>query len=94
MWTSPNHRVFLGIVAHWISPTHILQSTVLGIKRFRGRHTGENPARHFWNVVKTYHLQEKIGYFTLNNVRDNDTAMRYIQSYLENSHIPFYPVTQ
>ena len=94
MWTSPNHRAFLGIVAHWISPQHILQSTVLGMKRFRGRHTGENIARHFWDVVETYHLQEKIGYFTLDNARNNDTAMRCIQTYLPNSGISFDPVTR
>ena len=94
MWASPNHRAFLAIVAHWISPQHILQSTVLGMKRFRGHHTGENQAHHFWDVVETYHLQEKIGYFTLNNAKNNDPAMRCIQTYLQNSGIPFYLVTR
>ena len=58
--TSPNHRAFLGIVAYWIGPQHFLQSTVLRMKRFRGFHTGENQTLHFWNVVVTYHLREKI----------------------------------
>ena len=63
------------------------------MKRLRGRHTGENQAYHFWEVVETYQLHEKIGYFTLDNVSNNDTAMRCIQTYLQNSGIPFNPVT-
>jgi len=84
----------LGIVAHWISPQHLLQSTGLGMKHFRSRHTGENQARHFWDVVETYHLQEKIAYFTLDNASNNDTAMKCIQTYLQNCGIPFDPVTR
>ena len=58
--TSPNHGAFLGIVAYWIGPQHFLQSTLLGMKRFRGFNMGQNQTHHFWNVVVTYHLQEKI----------------------------------
>ena len=64
------------------------------MKRFRGRHTGENQARHFWDVVETYHLQEKIGYFTLDNASNNDTTMKCIQTYLQNCGILFDPVTR
>jgi len=64
------------------------------MKRLRGRHMGENQAYHFWVVVETYHLQEKIGYFTLDNASNNDTAMLCIQTYLQNSGIPFYAVTR
>ena len=64
------------------------------MKRFRGRHTGENQARHFWVVVETYHLEEKIGYFTLDNASKNDTAMKCIQTYLQNCGISFDPVTR
>ena len=56
LWTSPNHRTFLCIIAYWISSQQILQSTVSGMKHFSGRHMGENHARHFWAVVETYHL--------------------------------------
>ena len=64
------------------------------MKRFKGRHTGENQAQHFWEVVETYHLHEKIGYFTLDNASNNDTAMRCIQSYLQNSRISFDPLAR
>jgi len=56
LWTLPTPPAFLGIVAHWISTQNTLQSSVLGMKHFRGHHTGENQARHFWDVVETYHL--------------------------------------
>jgi hypothetical protein len=41
LWTSPNHRAFLGIVAHWVDKGGALRSTVLGMQRFKGRHTGK-----------------------------------------------------
>jgi len=36
MWTSPNYRAFLGVVAHWLDPNYKLQSTVIGMGRFHG----------------------------------------------------------
>jgi len=75
LWTSPNYPAFLGIVAHWMDDTLKLHSTVLGLRRFRGRHTGENQAKDFWDIVKTYQITEKIGYCTLNNATNNDTAL-------------------
>ena len=59
-----------------------LHSTGLGMKRFRGRHTGENQAKHFWDIIKTYQITEKIGYFTLDNASINDTALQHIAKYL------------
>ena len=45
-------------------------------------------------MVETYHLQEKIGYFAQDNARNNDTAMRCILIYLQNSGISSDPVTR
>jgi len=92
LWTSPNHRAFLGVVAHWMDHTLNLHSTVLGLQRFRGRHTGENQAKHFWDIVKTYQITEKIGYFTLDNATNNDTALQYISKYLHDLGIEFNPI--
>jgi len=92
LWTSPNHRSFLGVVAHWIVQTLRLHSTVLGLQRFRGRHTGENQAKHFWDIVNAYKITNKIGYFTLDNATNNDTALEHIAKHLQDVGIAFNPV--
>lgn len=91
MWTSPNHRAFLGMVAHWMDENLRLHSTVLGLRQFRGRHTGENQAKHFWNIIKTYQITEKISYFTLDNASNNDTAVQHIAKYLHELGQEFNP---
>jgi hypothetical protein len=92
LWTSPNHRALLGIIAHWISQSGVLQSTVLGLRRFKGRHTGENQAESFWAVAQEYKIEPKIGYFTLDNTSNNDTAMKCISANLRELNIEFHPV--
>ena len=92
LWTSSNHRALLGIIAHWISQSGVLQSTVLGLRRFKGRHTGENQAESFWAVAQEYKIEQNIGYFTLDNARNNDTAMKCISAKLRELDIEFDPV--
>jgi len=92
LWSSPNHRSFLGVVAHWLDSNQNLKSTVLGIRRFPGPHTGENPAKHFWDIITPYNIELKIGYFTLDNVSNNDTALQHISSSLTAINIPFNPI--
>lgn len=91
MWTSPNHRAFFGVVAHWMDQTLRLHSTVLGMRRFKGRHTGENQAKHFWDIIKTYQITANIGYFTLDNASNNDTALKYIAKHLQELGLEFNP---
>ena len=92
LWTSPNHRAFLGVIAHWLDSNYKLQSTVIGMRRFHGRHTGENLAACFLEVLQPYSMTEKIGYFTLDNARNNDTALQHIRRYLNERDISFDPV--
>ena len=91
MWTSPNHRAFLGVVGHWIAADGKLNGTLLGLKRFHGSHTGVNQAEHFWEVVKLYELETKVGYFTLDNATNNDTTLTQISIYLAEIGIEFKP---
>jgi len=90
--TSPSHRSLLGIVAHWVSLQGTLRHAVLGLRRFRGRHTGRNQAEVFWGVAQEYHLDRNIGYFTLDNASNDDTAMKCIAAKLKQLDIDFDPV--
>ena len=79
MWKSLNYKVFLGVVAHCLDFDYELQSILLGMWRFYGRHSGENIASCFLEIVQLYSIIDKIvEYFTLDNASNNDTALQYI----------------
>jgi len=92
LWTSPNYRAFLGIVTHWLDQNYKLQSTVIGMRRFYGQHTGENQANCFFNIIKPYEINDKIGYFTLDNASNNRTTMQHIAKQLMEEGISFDPI--
>ena len=47
LWSSPDHWAFLGVVGHWVpwGRGQEIQSALLGFKRFRGAHSGENQGK-------------------------------------------------
>lgn len=92
MWTAPNHHAFLGAVAYWLDADYKLQSTVIGMRRLYGQHTGENQANCFFEIIKLDNIIDKIGYFTLDNASNNGTAMQFIAQKLEEHDISFNPI--
>ena len=92
IWTSSNHSAFLGAVAHWLDSNYKLQSTVIGMLRFYGQHTGDNQANCFFEIIKPYNIIDKIGYFTLDNASNNGTAMQYIARKLHEHDLSFNPI--
>ena len=92
LWTSPNHRAFLSVIAHWLDSDKHLKSTVLGMRRFRGPHTRENQSKYFWDIITSYKIEKKIAYFSLDNASNNDTALQHISSYLAVIDISFNPI--
>lgn len=69
-----------------------LHGLQLGLWRFRGPHTGTNQAAHFWEVAEDFHITQKIGYFTLDNASNNDSALSEIAPFLLNIGIVFDPI--
>jgi len=93
LWTAPNHRAYLGTVGHWIDESNQLRTALLGLRRFKGAHSGENQAQCFWNIVCEYEVQHLIGKFTMDNATNNDTALQFIRKHLEQIGITdFHPV--
>jgi hypothetical protein len=78
LWTSPNHRAFVGIVAHWLDEDLKKQDTLIGLRRVRGSHTGENIAEAVIPLLQMYDLGPKLGYFVGDNIGSNDTGIRCI----------------
>ena len=79
LWTSPNPYAILGVVAMWIDATGKRRSTVLGMRRVYGEHTGENVGSIVIELLKEYNIgDDLIGYFMLDNASSNDTAVELI----------------
>ncbi|KJZ70095.1 hypothetical protein HIM_10498 [Hirsutella minnesotensis 3608] len=68
LWTSPNPYAILGVVAMWIDATGKRRSTVLGMRRVHGEHSGENLGSTVLELLKEYDIGgDQIGYFMLDN---------------------------
>lgn len=53
IWTSPNTRGYLAIVANWVHNWQKV-TALLQLPRLLGSHTGENQAEHIFNVLSKY----------------------------------------
>lgn len=79
IWSSPNHHSLLAVVAHFIDPdSRQLRKALLALRKLEGAHTGEAIAENFLRVIDSYGIQNKIGYFTLDNAYNNDTMLQVI----------------
>ena len=74
LWTSPNSLAILGVIAHFIAENGELRQAVLGLKEVKDEHTGEHLAGKIMEVVETYRIASKLGYFMMDNA-SNDTMM-------------------
>ncbi|KAM4058247.1 restless-like transposase [Hirsutella rhossiliensis] len=74
-WRSPNRYALNGIAAFYLSKEKRPQKIILGLPELRESHTGENIASQVAEVIESFEIQDKIGYFTLDNAKNNDTAV-------------------
>lgn len=73
-WRSGNRLSLYGIVVFFLDEYNHLK-LVLDIPEVFDSHTGENIAAHIYKVLKSFGIEEKMGYFTLDNAGNNDTAI-------------------
>ena len=93
MWSSPNHRSYLGIVGHWATVEGKLHSTTLGFHRFQGPHSGYNIAQALLVGLDKLEITERIGYITTDNATNNDSALVELGNTLGRRNIVFNPET-
>jgi hypothetical protein len=82
-WRSRNRHAMYGIVCFFLDSESRAQKLVLGIPEIVERHTGKNIAVHVLDIIASYEISSKLGYFTLDNAANNDTAMDTIGTALE-----------
>ncbi|KJZ68971.1 hypothetical protein HIM_09781 [Hirsutella minnesotensis 3608] len=74
-WTSRQNVSFLGINSHFIDRDWKQWRLLLGLPALRKRHTGAALADEVADTICAFDLQDRIGYYTLDNATNNDTAM-------------------
>ncbi|KAF5973444.1 ribonuclease H [Fusarium coicis] len=77
-WTSRQNASFLGINTHFIDRDWEQWRILLALTALRNRHTGAVLADEVADTFCAFDLQDRIGYFTLDNAANNDTAMEVL----------------
>jgi len=60
-----------------------VRRALLGIRRLHGSHTGENQCAILFKLLEEYGILHKLGYFTLDNARNNDVTLRHLAECLK-----------
>jgi hypothetical protein len=75
MWTSPNSLGFIVLVAHFLDKDLKNRSVLIGMRRVRGSHSGENIAESVIPILEEMGIVSNLGYFTTDNATNNDVAI-------------------
>jgi hypothetical protein len=68
----------LGVVAHYRDNNHVVQARLIGLRRLRGVHSGENIAETILTLLNEYEITSRISFFTADNAESNDKAINLI----------------
>ncbi|KAM5529824.1 hAT family dimerization domain protein [Fusarium oxysporum f. sp. phaseoli] len=77
-WKSGNRHSLYGIACFFRDENSQPRKLVLGVPELRTRHFGHNIAAEILDVLDAYGIQDRIGYFTLDNAESNNKAMEVI----------------
>lgn len=75
LWTSGNSMALLAIVAHFIDENYNNRTILIGLRRLRGSHSGENIAQRVIAVMEDFELVDIFRYFVLGNAESNNTGV-------------------
>ena len=78
LWSSPNALSLCGVVAHYLTADLQSRAILIGLKRVKGAHTGENIAEAILQVTNEFGIADKVGYFQADNAGNNDTCVQAI----------------
>jgi hypothetical protein len=78
LWTSGNCLSLNGIVAHFINAKFEPRAILLATPEQSGSYAGIEIADEVIRVIVDFGIEDKLGYFVLDNASNNDTAMQAI----------------
>ncbi|OWT42456.1 PIF1-like helicase domain-containing protein [Pochonia chlamydosporia 170] len=76
-WRARNRHSLYGIVCFFRDENSKPHKVALGVPEVR-RHSGNNIATEVLYTIEAFGIEENIGYFTLDNAENNDTALEAI----------------
>ncbi|KAG6989577.1 putative AC transposase [Fusarium oxysporum f. sp. conglutinans] len=75
-WRSRNKHALNGVACFFRNEDGKARKLILGVSELTVRHFGANIGHEIIEILESYEIsEEKIGYFTLDNAQDNDTAI-------------------
>jgi hypothetical protein len=77
-WRSGNRHALYGVTCIFRSRDNRPRKCVLGLPELLGRHTGENIAGEILDIVREFEIEDRLGYFTLDNASNNKTTMEIL----------------
>jgi hypothetical protein len=78
LWTSGNCLSLNAIVAHFVNAEFKNQTILLATPEQTDSHAGTDIAEQVIFVIKGFGIQDRLGFFVLDNASSNDSAMRVI----------------
>jgi hypothetical protein len=66
-WLSNNKKSLYGVVVFYLDENDRRKKLVLGLPEIKEAHTGENIAIHMHDVFEEFGIEDKMGYFILDN---------------------------
>ena len=80
LWTSGNLLCLNGVYAHYLDAFGKKKKVLLSIPSISDSHTGENTAKGIVDIITEFSLENRIGYFVLDNAANNDRALEALGS--------------
>jgi hypothetical protein len=77
-WRSRNRHALYGIVCFYIDRHGAPSKLVLGLPELKISHSGENIAAQIVEILESYEILDRVGYITLDNAGNMDTATEEI----------------
>src|SRR5437773_370034 len=94
LWTSPNQRAMIAIVAHWTTEDYEVKSALLAIREVHGEHTGLNIADVLYSAMKEYNIDTRFGFYISDNATNNDKSLRFLVQHLRDDGYNGFDVDQ
>lgn len=93
-WSSQNGQSFIGILGYWIDGNWNMREHLLSLEVAEGQHTGVRLAAHVLNVLKEYHIHDRILAVTADNASNNQTLLTTLSELLAKEDIEWDAANQ
>ncbi|XP_058803449.1 uncharacterized protein LOC131671209 [Phymastichus coffea] len=88
-WSGKTRKSYYGVSVHYITEEWNLRSFTLDFVPSKGKHSGADIARIFYNISKFYDVTDKIAGITLDNASANTTFISELGQLLRDDDIDF-----